>query len=311
MAQDFYGSSGLGQALAGIAPLRVLDLGARGLPATDLLPLAPALDVVALEADEQECQRLQQEYAPASPFYHLSFYPRAIGPHAENRTLYLTEHRGASSLLPPLKEIGQAFLRPEYVNVQEYQHITTTGINRFQTQEDLGPIHMLRMDIEGLEKMALETATDLLQQQLLGIQTEVAFLPTRSQQPTCGDIELLLRPQGFVPMGFTELHHWRRLSRRRWPRKDQGLVPYSRGQLAHADMLFLRDMPQMLKLDEQSCLRGAFLAMNYGYFDHAYVLLRESGAGRSLEVEYDIKLEDEFKKASKTYFKRVVKGKKK
>jgi hypothetical protein len=111
---------------------------------------------------------------------------------------------------------------------------------------------------------------------VVAIRTEVAFLRLRDGQPLFCDLAGHLAGCGFIPMGFTELHHWRRYSKAKQLRVTSEPIPFSRGQLAHGDMLFFRD-PDSLPTDGETArrtvLKAAFLAMAYGYVDHAAYLL--------------------------------------
>ncbi len=91
--------------------------------------------------------------------------------------------------------------------------------------------------------------------------------------PLAEDIMVYLRGLGFVPMGFEELHHWRRSTRVKHPRQSQGPVRFSRGQIMHGDMLFFRDSSLFLD-DVEANLRLAFIAIAYGYLDHARDLMQ-------------------------------------
>ena len=78
-------------------------------------------------------------------------------------------------------------------------------------------------------------------------------------------------------MGFLEMHHWRRMIKVKHPRLAPGPIRYSRGQLAHGDMLYFRD-PDKLPDDSPEAisrlLQMAFLAIAHEHVDHAAFVLR-------------------------------------
>jgi hypothetical protein len=108
--------------------------------------------------------------------------------------------------------------------------------------------------------------------------------------PLIEDIIAQLRAFGFLPMGFEELHHWRRTTRVKSPRLAPGTLPFSRGQMIHGDILFFRD-PDTISDDAETLLRAAFLALAYGYVDHAVALMKRAPAVQWLKRVHGFDLE--------------------
>jgi hypothetical protein len=82
-----------------------------------------------------------------------------------------------------------------------------------------------------------------------------------------------LEDRGFRLMQLPELNPWRVRGYEVHPAVSREPIRYSRGQLIHGDFLFMRD-PTFFA-DPKQRMRGAFLAMAYGYFDHAERLLSD------------------------------------
>jgi len=299
MAQEFSGSAALGRILADLSPLQCLDIGARGKPTDDLLPIAWASRVYGFEPDRTECDRLNSRYASdktASPFKKVTFFPVALGRKKERRTLYLTAHRGASSLLQPIPEAGDMFCRNEYVSVEDTCEIDTFPLDGFLEENEIRDVVYAKIDVEGLELEILESATDLLSSSLMALRVEVAFLKTRVGQPYYGELECFLRDFDFSPMGFLELHHWRHLTKTKYPRRSTGQIPFSRGQIAHGDVLFFKNLESLIERAPQECMRAAFLAMTYGYIDYAYnIIVRSPSVREYIEGNYGIAVERELR----------------
>ena len=67
------------------------------------------------------------------------------------------------------------------------------------------------------------------------------------------------------------------------PSVSREAIRYSRGQLIHADFLFMRDADFFAGPEHR--MRGAFLAMAQGFFDHAERLLSTREVSAILENE--------------------------
>ncbi len=310
MRQDFFGSGKLAKLLESVAPLRSLDVGARGIPAKTMLAMAWAVDAVGFEPDTEECGRLNAYYAgPANnPFRQARFFPVALGEGAQGRMLYLTKHRGSSSLLSPIESRTEEFMRGDYGKVERTSAVDTVPLDRFLREQGLaGTVH-LKVDVEGLELEILHSAPELLSSSLLAVDAEVAFMQTRKGQPFYGEIETFLRQYQFMPMGFTELHCWRRLSKSKYPKKVKGAVPFSRGQLVHGNMLFMKKPEAVFAQSPRQILAAAFIAMNYGYLDHALYLLQNEAVQKNIYAAGIENLTAEIRKVSLTQYHHYRKG---
>jgi FkbM family methyltransferase len=300
MKKTCFGSEKMARLLESIAPLRSLDIGARGVPCRTMLPLAQAVDAIGFEPDAEECSRLNDFYSVPenNPFRQARFFPVALGNEDKGRTLYLTKHRGASSLLPPVEGRASEFLRGDYGIVERTVPIDTVPLDQFLTGNGLGGAVHMKVDVEGLELEILKTAKNLLSSFLLAVDAEVAFLPTRKGQPTYGEIELFLREYDFEPMGFTEQHSWRRQTVSKYPKKVKGPVPFSRGQLVHGNMLFMKTPESVFSQKPEQILAAAFIAINYGYLDHALFLMQNSSVQHMIRLAGIDDLTAEFRTVS-------------
>ena len=147
----------------------------------------------------------------------------------------------------------------------------------------------MKIDVQGAELNVFRSGPELLAKNLLAIRIEVSFLPLYHGQPLFSDIDKHLREYGFTPMAFLELHHWRRLTKRKEPDLAPGPIPYSRGQMVHGDVLYFRNpdsMPDDTSEEVQALLRAAFLALAYGYVDHASIILDRPNVAEYLSSKY-------------------------
>jgi FkbM family methyltransferase len=297
------GSQKLGQVLADL-DLMCIDIGARGGITKDLLPIASSVDAIGFEPDEQECQRLNSEAAlDAGPWRSLRYIPIALSETGGSRILNLTNRRGTSSMLQADPTVAEQFSRADYYVVDDEIEIQTTSLDSIVDEQKLSECVFIKIDVEGMEMEIFRSATQLLGGQLLGIRCEVAFIKGRIGQPSFGDIETYLQGFGFVPMGFPELHHWRRSTKRKHPIPAKGAVPYSKGQMAHGDVLFYRDpsgladnSPDAIEL----LLKAAFLAMAFEHVDHAHAILKRRPVAEHLRDRYDLDPDKEISWVSHT-----------
>lgn len=306
MSDRFLGSVKFAKVLSTLEPLQCLDVGARGIPKDDLLNLAPAVELYGFEPDRGECERLNDRFArgTASPYRKIVYFPVALGKAAEKRTLFITAHKGASSLLAPMAEIGRQFRRDDYVTVESTCEIATLPLDDFLAANALHHVVHAKIDIEGAELEVLQTAPRLLASTLLSLRLEVSFLRTRAGQPGYGDIEVFLRDHHFIPMDFLELHYWRRMTRKHPAKRTKGFIPFSKGQVAHGDMLFFLSPEQVLQRPMELVLKSALIAMAFGYLDHAYHLITHSPVQKFLEDTFRISLEEEFAIVSNHVYKK-------
>jgi FkbM family methyltransferase len=307
---SFLGSPALGRVLDDI-PLTGLDIGARGGFSKDLLPMASAVDACGFEPDIEECDRLNSSAAETSaPWKSLRYVPAALSEKGGPRTLYLTQRRGTSSLLGANTAFAEKFGRGEYFIVDDTVEIDTVPLDSIVDAHGIADAAYMKIDVEGYEMEVFRAAKRLLDGPLLAIRCEVTFVPARINQPYYADIESFLRSFGFFPMGFAELHHWRRRTRLKHPIKSRGLVPYSKGQMMHGDMVFFRDpdtMPDDTETAIQQLLRAAFIAATYEYVDHAAAIMQRPAVANYLADRYGIDPERELNIVSRTLARKFSK----
>lgn len=266
-----------------------LDVGARGGFTTNLLPLAWVVDAYGFEPDPEECARLNRAaIEQPGAWRSLRFVPTALSGSGGSRTLYLTRRRGTSSMLKVNPGAAEKFSRGDYYIVERQVEVPTMPLDEAAAAYRFTDAVYMKIDIEGMELEVFRAAPKLLSG-LLALRVEIGFLPCREGQPGFHDIEACLREYGFAPMGFAELHHWRRATRLKHPKLSQGPIPYSRGQLAHGDMLYFRD-PDSLPDDSPEAiirlLQMAFLAMAYEFVDHAAYILGRPAVAAHLASTY-------------------------
>lgn len=285
------GSHGLAR-IARDVQLTCLDIGARGQFNPDLLPLAPLVDGIGFEPDLSECARLNNAAARRPGRWRsLRFIPTALAETNGSRTLYVCRSRGCSSLYQADLEMANAFARADLFSPDGTVSVPTMPLDLAAETFGFMDAAFIKLDIQGAELEVLRSGPRLLSSTVLGIRTEVEFSPLYSGQPLLSDVEMHLREHNFVPMGFLELHHWRRSTRSKHPELAAGPIPYSRGQLMHGDILFFRNpasLPDDTPLAVEALIKAAVLALAYEYVDHAGAILTRPAVADHLVSTYGL-----------------------
>ena len=287
----FLGSRGLAQVLADLE-LTCLDVGARGGFTTDVLPLASSVNAIGFEPDVGECQQLNEDAARGRhPWRSLQFLPTALGRQHESQTLNLYRYRACSSLYEANVDVAEQFGRADWFDLDATFDVPTMPLDHAAERFGFADASFLKLDVQGGELDVLASGEHLLATSLLAIRTEVEFVPIYRNQPLFSDVDQYLRRFGFIPMGLVETHEWRRLSRVKHPTLDTGPIPYSRGQLVHADVLFFRDPAQLGDDGDagiERLLKLAFLALAYGYVDYASAIVTRPCVAAHLRSAYGL-----------------------
>jgi methyltransferase FkbM-like protein len=146
----------------------------------------------------------------------------------------------------------------------------------------------MKIDIQGAELEVFSSGRSLLSDSLLGVRTEVSFIPIYKGQPLWGDIDQALQGYGFVPMGFPELHAWRRTTKTKFPCLADGPLPYSKGQIVHGDVLYFRHPETIPDGNIDMLLKAAFLAIAFEYIDHAAAIFSKPNVSQYLKDKFNV-----------------------
>lgn len=302
MAKPFLGSRKLGQVLADLT-FQCLDIGAREGITPDLLPLAPAVEAFGFEPDPEECARLNQATAAnPAPWRSLKFIPAAVGGSRGARTLNLYRMRGGSSLFEADLALAKQFDREVNFQLEGRVPLETIPLDTAAEQFGFTDASYIKLDIQGAELEVLQSAPKLLATSVLALRVEVEFLPVYKGQPLHSDVDAFMHARGFVTMGIVEPRSWRRTTRHRFKLRG-GRLPFSRGQIAHADYVYFRDPASLADNTPEnirSALKAAFLALNYECVDHAAAILERPAIAQHLRATYGLDVSRELAKVSRT-----------
>lgn len=176
--------------------IRIVDVGAMDIGHdTVWQPLADAglAQVVGFEPVAAECEKLNANAIPG-----MRFLPYAIGDGTE-RPLYVTRYSACTSLYEPNRPFLALFQDlPDLFEVVETPRVVTRRMDDIVELADSG-CDFLKLDIQGGEREALAHAGRLLERTQV-VHTEVCFAPLYRQAPMIGEIDALLRANGFMTL---------------------------------------------------------------------------------------------------------------
>ena len=258
--------------LATTVKLTALDIGARGGVNKDLLPLAAGVDFYGFEPDPDECLLLNAS-PDKTPWRSLRYIPTALAESDRSIRLNLYRQRGCSSALRARQDVGELFSRGDYYIHDGAVELSAKTLDSIVAEYPIESPSFMKIDVQGMEVEVLQGARRTLSECLVGIRTEVSFFPIYDGQPLFAEVDQALRPFGFVPMRWLELHEWRRQTRVKYPAASRVGMPYSRGQMMHGDVLYLlhpEGLPEDTDADIRRLVCLALVAVCYGQLDHAY-----------------------------------------
>lgn len=280
-----------------------VDAGARGGIDPDLLPIAFAVDVLGFEPDPEAYARLSSLGQPSEGWKSAHYLPAALAGTSGRRTLHVPADPEGASLLKPDPAIGARFDKLQFFTGIREVLVDCLTLDAAIASVPLGAPAYLKLDVEGAELEVLAAAPRTLES-VVAVKTEVSFLPFRHGQALAGDVDAFLRARGFQPMDFLELSRWRRHGYVLHPQADGQPIPYSRGQIAHGDALYVRD-PETISDDDDAgrrrLLTTAAIALSFGFFDFAAMILQRPGLAAELSQRYRIDVDRVLATASRLY----------
>lgn len=248
-----------------------IDIGARGGFSTDLAPIAPAVEAIGFEPEQEECERLNaQARTDSAGFRSLRYVPTAVGRADEQRTLNIYRARGCTSLLTADTDFAKLFAREDYFILDGQVDVAVERLDDAAERFGFPDVDYMKIDIQGAELEAMQSAPKLVGKALLCIRSEVEFAPLYKDQPVFADVDAELRSKGFMLARFPQMHAWRRGTRVRNDRRAPGPAPLSEGQLIHGDVLYFRrpeTMSNATEADQDRFIRLGLLAFAYGHLD--------------------------------------------
>lgn len=244
--------------------LKLVDVGAmwlgEGMEAYAHLMRALPCEVVGFEPLPAECRKLEAMGRPGH-----TYLPYFVGD-GTSQTFYECAAPYTSSLLEPNLELISRFQ-----GLADLMQVVRTGPVQTTRLDDIpqtAGLDYLKIDVQGGEMMVLEGARERLKSTLV-IHTEVEFLPLYKNQPLFGDVDALLRAEGFV------LHSFSGIAGRVFKPLMVNNNPFAAGnQVLWSDAIYIRDFQALDALDSGALLKlAAILHANYGSVDLVHAIL--------------------------------------
>lgn len=227
-----------------------------------LLELFPGSRITAFELESKLCDELNRT-APAGKIYH----PIALGVRGEERLLFETNHPMCTSLYRPNRELLLRYNAMEVSLLKSVSRVQTVSLDEFAATTSLSP-DFIKIDIQGAELDVFKGGVSVLKG-VLGIVSEVEFVPLYSGQPLFGDVSAYLAAQGLMFHKFINLAG----------RTLQPLVlnndPTFATQLLWADAMYIRDVANIINMDDEALLKMAVLSILYGSPDVSFCALHQ------------------------------------
>lgn len=255
--------------LAGNVGLMAIDVGARGSVKKDLEYLKSSIDWLCLEPDKDAPLNTK-----GTEWKSVDHIPFAAAMKEEIFKLNLNRQRGCSSKYEADLNIAARYSREEYYHLDKHVYVKARPLDRIVKENTKQKPAFLKIDVQGMELECFQGSKNLLENMLVGIRTEVSFFKVYKGQPLLSEIEQYLRPFGFQPMQWIEFHEWRRSTRDKLPNLGPYPMPYSKGQMAHGDLLYLlqpEELPSNTEDQIKRLIRLGLVAVCYDLLDHAQV----------------------------------------
>lgn len=256
-------------------PLQVVDVGANPMnfdPPYKELHDHGAIIVTGFDPQKETLAKLD-----AGKNSQDRFLPYAIGD-GQQHELNIYKGSGLTSLLN-IRRPTLFFLMglKRAARLLGNEKIETIRLDDIQ---EIKSIDLLKIDIQGAEPLVFKNSYQKLGS-AVAIHTEVSFFPLYQDQPSFGEVDMILRKQGFVPHSF--YHTVKRTVRSSRMRELQGFPP---SQLLDGDMIYFRDLSQPDKLTNDQLRKLAIISDGiYGFFDYALRCIDELERRDEIDIE--------------------------
>lgn len=274
-----------------------VDVGARGDIPSHWLPMDGLATIVSFDPDVEACTRLRETYAARGNAHMYRVYPIALSAETEERTLYVTNSGGGSSLFDVDVPIVRAYTDEEYLFPLQKTTIQTRSARDVFREIDCTEFHLMKLDIQGAELEVLTSLGEELMRPVLAVELEAALQVKGVGYPTFVDVDTFMRRQGFDLYDVNPVRVHRSLRGRRSNYLEDMLgvdvrSPSVAGRAWEVDALYIRSPESLVsRIDVGTILR---VAVCFGLYD----LFTE--ALHSLSVASDVGLLDRHQFAEMT-----------
>ena len=253
--------------------INFLDIGCAADFDTRWSDLAPALNYVVFDPDEEECERLSA--VPAAPFASHRYFPIAITPETKEYPLFVASQASCSSLLEPNTSFLNRFLFDHLFEIVGKENIQGISVRDAYPKIGFQP-DVLKMDVQGLEIQILKSAPEFFVN-TLAVDLDVGFTRNYQGEAVFWEISNWMEENGFLLMDL-------RLNRVRRKAGNEHLDPLqdfinidtetSISQPLWGHSIWMKDlMVDGEKFDREQFDKAAQLADHLGFTDFKNELL--------------------------------------
>lgn len=168
----------------------IVDVGANPVTPAPYTPLlrAGGCTVTGFEPQPDAFAALQGMKGPDE-----TYFPFAVGDGGRH-DLHIFKDGGFTSLFPPYAPTYRSIARQRWSQLRSVEPIDTVALD---DMPDLGPCDLLKIDIQGGEKMVFDHAVRSLAQ-TMAVVVELRYLQLYEGEPMLGGVDDSLRRQGFT-----------------------------------------------------------------------------------------------------------------
>lgn len=200
------------------------------------LKLGEKLSIYGFEADEDECERLNQKNQEDNHKYREIYIPKALSKNVGVQELFVTAWNACTSLYPPNEKFCDRF--KGIGKVSKLTHVSKVRCSTLDTEfDDSTQIDFLKIDVQGADLDVLLGGQKKVLPNVLAIQVEVQFNPLYVGIPLFADVDTFLRSQGYSLLCVDTASGIRRISH-----VTSNKYKSAAGQLLFGDAFYFRDI---------------------------------------------------------------------
>ena len=228
-----------------------------------IIEFFPESKISAFEPDNELCKKLNKNSIPG-----LIYYPIALGKKKETRKFYRTEHPACSSLYEPNDKLIKNFNNLESAQLEKVEEIQTISLDEFIKNKNLGKIDFIKIDVQGAELDIFKGAKECLNNVIFLI-SEVEFIELYKNQPLFGEI------CNFLKQYNLNFHRFFNISGHTLKPIMIDNNPDITTQMLWADVLFIKNIMELNKLNSEELIKLAIFSGVYGSPDLSLISLYE------------------------------------
>jgi len=171
-------------------PLVVVDIGCRGGFQEHWKRLGSVVQLIGMDADEQEVNSLISENKQEQ------FIPQVLGARKGYGNLYITQDPACSSLYPPDDKLIRNRPTLGVTKLVSTKKVEISTLDDWAQRKKIPGIDFMKLDVQEAELDVLQGAEKALQSVRM-LEVEVEFNQIYHGAPLFGDIDRFLRQQGF------------------------------------------------------------------------------------------------------------------